>query len=160
MVEWEILLAAPYGALLSTLCAQPELVRHEFLVRLYRAAPNQYLDVFEDPADGELKYRGFGWVASEGAARILYMRQGGTAIGPADSPPAILLPRPGMLTVESIAEYGSRSEPATFARYVNLTHQVSFGAFRYHYELVTPRPSDAPIAIEVDRDPDMHTLVI
>ena len=110
MVDWEILLAAPYGASLSALCAHPELVRHQFLVRLYRAGPNQYLHVFEDPANGELKYRGFGWVASEGAARVLYMRQGSTGIGLAELPPAILLPKPGMLSVEAIAEYGSRQE--------------------------------------------------
>src|SRR5258705_3263732 len=69
---------------------------------------------------------------------------------------AILLPKPGMLSVDAIAEYGSRQEPATFARSVNLTHHVSFGPFCYHYELITPRPTDAPIAIEVDRDPDLH----
>jgi len=156
LIDWETLIAAPYGASLSALCAHPELVRNDVLTRLYRAGPNQYLEVFEEPANGELKYRGFGWVASEGAARLLYMRQGGTRIGVAELPPAILLPQPGMLSVDAIAEYGSRQEPATFARYVNLTHRVSFGPFCYHYELITPRPTDAPIAIEVDRDPDLH----
>ena len=156
LIDWETLIAAPYGASLSALCAHPELVRNDFLTRVYRAGPNQYLEVFEDAASGELKYRGFAWVASEGAASVLYMRQGSTRIGVAELPPAILLPKPGMLSVDAIAEYGLRQEPATFARYVNLTHHVSFGPFCYHYELITPRPTDAPIAIEVDRDPDLH----
>jgi hypothetical protein len=160
VIDWETLIAAPYGASLNALCAHPELVRQGFLVGLYRAGPNQYLDVFEDPANGELKYRGFGWVASEGAARVLYMRQGSARIGVAELPPAILLPKPGMLSVDAIAEYGSRREPATFARYVNLTHQVRFGPFCYHYELITPRPTDAPIAIEIDRDPAIHIPVL
>ena len=159
MIIWETLLAAPYGARLDALCASPSLVRHEFHYRLYRTAADQYLEVFEDPADGELKYRGFCWVASEGAALVIFSRQGGAAIGPMEAPPAVLLPEPDMLSAEAIAEFGLRTQPDMFSRGVNLSHQVSFGAFRYHYELVSPRPTDAPIAIEVDRDPDLHVQV-
>ena len=156
MISWETLVATPYGALLGALCAKPDLVRQEFLWRRYRTAPNQYLDVFEDPTDGQLKYRGFAWFASVGAALVIYMRQGSAEIGPAEFPPAILLPEPGMFSIEEIAQHGLRTEPATFRRYVNLTHQLSFGVFRYHYELINPRPTDPPIAIEVDRDPTIH----
>jgi hypothetical protein len=160
VITWDTLLSVPYGASLGGLCAHPELVRDELLGWLYRTAPDQYLYVFQDPERSDLRYRGFAWVASEGVGRILFMRQGGTHIGPCDLPPDALLPQPGMLSAEAIAEYGLRNEPVTFRRHVNLTHQVSFGAFCYHYELTTPRPTDAPIAIEVDRDPDIHVPVI
>ncbi len=156
MIDWQTLLAAPYGVPLAALCERPELVLQELGWRRYRTAPNQYLDVFEDPADGELKYRSFAWIASEGAAQIIYMRRGSAAIGVAELPPVVLLPGPELLSVDEIAAHGLRTEPGTFTRYVNLTHQVTFGAFRYHYERVNPRSTDAPIAIEVDRDPDLH----
>ena len=159
MIDWQKLLAAPYGARLDALCTRPRLVRHEFHWRLYRTAADQYLEVFEDPADGELRYRGFFWVASEGAALVIFKRQGGAAIGPMESPPAVLLPEPDMLSAGAIAEFGLRTQPDTFSRCINLSHQVSFGAFRYHYELVSPRPTDAPIAIEVDRDPNLHLRI-
>ncbi len=156
MIDWETLLTAPFGAPLHTLCAHPELVRREPFWRLYRTGLNQYLGINEDPANGNLSFRGFTWVGSAGAARVVFMRQGGTSIGRCDFPPSILLPKPGIVSADAIAEHGSRTEPDTFARYVNLTHQVHFGPFSYHYELITPRPTDAPIAIEVDRDPDIH----
>ena len=152
VIDWQKLLATPYGARLDTLCAHPELIHHGYLSRRYRTAPNQYLDVFEDLDDGQWKYCGFAWVASEGAARIVYLREGSTEVGLAELPPTILLPRPGVLSVEEVAEYGSRTEPESFSRYVDLTHQVSFGDFRYHYRMVSPRPSDVPIAIQVHRD--------
>jgi hypothetical protein len=152
VIDWQKLLATPYGARLDTLCANPELVRDGCHSRRYRTAPNQYLDFFDDPLDGQLKYCGFDWVASEGAARIIYLREGWTELGPAELPPAILLPRPGMLSVEEIAEYGLRTEPESFFRYVDLTHQVTFGDFRYHYRMVSPRSTDTPIAIQVHRD--------
>lgn len=150
MIDWQKLLATPYGARLDTLCAPAALEPHQFRSRWYRTAPNQYLQVFEDPV-GQLKYCGFAWVASEGAARIICMREGWAEVGPAELPPAVLLPRPGMLSAEEIAAYGMRTEPESFSRHVDLTHQVHFGDFRYHYRLVTPRPTDAPIAVQVDR---------
>ena len=156
MIDWQTLLVAPYGTRLDALCARPELLRHEFHYRLYRTSVDQYLEVLEDPADGELRYRGFAWLASEGAAQVIFSRHGGAAIGHMASPPAVLLPEPDMFSAEAIAEFGVRTQPNTFSRGVSLSHQVSFGAFRYHYELVSPRPTDAPIAIEVDRDPDLH----
>ena len=159
MVDWDILLAASFGTPLQTLCARPELVRRKPFWRLYRTAPTQYLSINEDPANGQLKFRGFAWVASDGAASIIFLRQGGAAIGRCDLPPPLLLPKAGVFSADAIADHGSQTEPDTLTRYVNLTHQVSFGAFRYHYELITPRPTDTPIAIEVDRDPDIHTCL-
>jgi hypothetical protein len=158
VIDWQKLLAAPYGARLDTLCAHPELVLDECFSRRYRTAPNQYIDFFDDPLDGQLKYCGFAWFASEGAARIIYLREGWTEVGLAELPPTILLPGPGMLSVEEIAEYGSRTEPESFHRYVDLTHQVIFGDFRYHYRMVSPRPTDLPIAIQVHRDSGDPTL--
>jgi hypothetical protein len=152
MIDWQKLLATPYGARLDTLFDHPGLVSHRFLLQRYRTAVNQYLEAFEDHVDGQLKYCGFGWVASEGAAQIIYMREGSAEVGRAELPPTVLLPKPGMFSVEEIAEYGSRTEPDSFSRYVDLTHQVSFGDFRYHYRMVSPRPTDSPIAIEVHRD--------
>ena len=159
MIDWQKLLATPYGARLDTLCPHAELVRDECFSRRYRTAPNQYLDFVEDYLDGQVKYCGFGWVASQGAARIIYMREGSVEVGLAELPPTVLLPRPGMLSVEEIAEYGVRTEPESFRRYIDLTHQVHFGEFQYHYSMVSPRPTDTPIAIQVRRDsgdPDLH----
>ncbi len=152
MIDWQTLLATPYGVPLDTLIAHPKIVGGRLLLRPYRTAPNQYLVAFEDHVDGRLKFCGFGWVASEGAARIIYVREGGAEVGDAELPPTVLLPRPGMLSVEEIAEYGSRTEPDDFSRYVDLTHQVRFGDVRYHYRMVSPRPGDTPIAIQVRRD--------
>ena len=152
MIDWQALLATPYGAHPDALTTHSELVHRNRFSRRYRTGPNQYLEFFDDPLHGQVKYRGFGWCASEGAARIIYLREGGAEIGVAEAPPAILLPRPGMLSVEEIAEYGSRTEPESFSRYVDLTHQVRFGDFCYHFQQVTPRPTDAPIAIQVHRD--------
>ena len=153
MIDWQKLLATPYGARLDTLCAHPELVHRGYSSwGRYRTAPNQYLDVFEDRVDGQLRYCEFAWVASEGAARIMYLREGWTEVGLAELPPTVLLPKPGMLSVEEIAEYGQRTEPEGFSRYVDLTHQVIFGDFRYHYRMVSPLPTDTPIAIQVHRD--------
>jgi hypothetical protein len=152
MIDWQKLLATPYGARLDSLCADRELVGRGFWSRRYRTAPNQYLDVFKDLDDGQLKYCGFAWFASEGAARIIYLREGWTEVGPAELPPPILLPGPGMLSVEEIAEYGERTDPESFSRYVDLTHQLHFGDFRYHYRMVSPRPTDTPIAVQVHRD--------
>lgn len=95
MIDWQKLLATPYGAHLDMLCAQPELVYRGYSSRQYRTAPNQYLDVFEDSVDGQWKYCGFGWVASEGAARIIYLREGWTEVGLAELPPTILAPQAG-----------------------------------------------------------------
>jgi hypothetical protein len=53
VIDWQKLLAAPYGARLDALCADRELVGRDFLSRRYRTAPNQYLEVFEDLDDGQ-----------------------------------------------------------------------------------------------------------
>ena len=159
MIDWQELLATPYGTRLETLRDRPQLVRQDVWSRWYRTAPSQYLDVYQDYVDRQLKYAGFAWVGSEGAARIICLREGWAEVGPVELPPAILLPRPGMLNVEEIAEHGVRADPENFSRYVDLTHQLHFGEFRYHYRLVSPRPTDTPIAIQVHRDsgnPDLH----
>ena len=152
MIDWQRLLATPYGARLDTLSADPKPAGNRFSVRPYRTGPNQYLAAFQDYFDGQLRFCGFGWVASEGAARIIYLREGSAEVGRAELPPTVLLPQPGMLSVEEIAEYGLRTDPDNFLRYVDLTHQVSFGDFRYHYRMVSPRPTDTPIAIQVHRN--------
>ena len=152
MIDWQKLLDTPYGAHLDTLCPHREPTRHKYLLQRYQTAPNQYLEAFIDFLDGRLKYCGFAWFASEGAARIIYLREGSAEVGLSEPPPTILLPRPGMLSVEEIAEYGLRTEPERFSRYVDLTHQVGFGDFRYHYRLISPRPTDTPIAIQVHRN--------
>ena len=159
MIDWQTLLSATYGVRLDALCERPTLVRDEFHYRLYQTSADQYLEAVEDPADREFRYRGFYWIASEGAADVILRRHGGADIGQAELPPALLLPEPGMFSAQAIAEYGSRTQPETFSSRVSLSHQVSFGAFRYHYELVSPRPTDAPIGIKVDRHPDLHLRI-
>ena len=152
MIDWQKLLAAPYGAPLDTLCAHAELVRDERFSRRYRTAPDQYLDFFYDPLDGQVKFCGFAWVTSEGAARIIYQREGWVEVAPGGLPPPILLPQRRMLGADEIAEYGLRTEPKRFSRYVDLTHRVVIGDFVYHYRSVTPRPTDTPVAIQVQRN--------
>src|SRR5262245_51790218 len=126
MIDWHKLIRTPFGARIDTLLAESDLVRHGRFPSRYRVTPTQYLDVFVDPEDGHLRYCGFAWFASEGAVRVVYLRDGGAAIGPADSPPPVLLPEPGMLNADAIAEYGRRASSETFARYIDLTHQIRF----------------------------------
>jgi hypothetical protein len=158
MIDWLELLRTPFGVRLDTLCVVSDLVREGRLSWRYRVAPTQYIDAARGFGADPLTYGGFAWFASEGAFRVADMRQGDAALGSVVPPPAVLLPEPGMLNADKIAEYGFQTDPETFSRYIDLTHQVSFGDFRYHYEMVTPRPTDAPIAIEVDRDHRMRHI--
>ena len=158
MIDWLELLRTPFGTRLDTLCDVSDLVRQGRFAWRYRVASAQYIDTFRDVETGPLRFRGFAWFGSEGAFRVADLRQGDAPLGPLAPPPAVLLPEPGMLSADRIAEHGWRTEPDTFSRYIDLTHRVNFGDFRYHYEMVTPRPTDAPIAIEVNRDHRMSFI--
>jgi hypothetical protein len=148
--SWRQLLNIAYGVPLAEL-ALP--ILHSFNDTYHKIADHIYLFAYQSEVEPVIRYCGFVWVASDGAAEWVF-----TGNARADDevnirPPPELLPASDITSYIAIAGYGRDLDPKNFQDYTIGQHLVAFGDFRYYYRKVVPADTDYPIAIEVDRRP-------
>ena len=144
----EQLLNIEYGTPFSDLGLEPLRV---ISAMYYQVGSNEYVCAStwqEDPR--EVVFNGFAWVASDGVAEWVFMRNSLADDEASVRPPDCLLPEPGIYSYRAVVEYGKRVDPENFSEVVLGPCQVSFKDLTYYYRRAAPSESEYPIAIEVD----------
>jgi len=151
-LTFEELLKVEYGTALASLEVETSRVLGDY----HKVGNHKYLCAYAAEG-GDIIFRGFAWVASDGVAEWIFSFESQADDESNLPPPNCLLPEPGMCSYQALVEHGRRVDPENFRDQVLGPCRVSFGVFTYYYRKAMPSKSDYPIAIEVDFSPWKNT---